>query len=122
MGDLNAAWNSSRASHALTAWAEDSGWFNRIYQIANAHNFPIHTFRSKGEPVSWIDHILSYGEAGNISLKQAKTPSSLVYRTTLPSLPPSSSMEGHAFPNAYAHLLLPAKRDQSTLTSMTKNK
>ena len=75
MGDLNAAWNSSRASHALTAWAEDSGWFNRIYQIANAHNFPIHTFRSKGEPVSWIDHILSYGEAGNISLQQAQAPS-----------------------------------------------
>ena len=107
MGDLNALWNSNRASHALTTWAEESGWYNRVQQAAHQHKFPIHTFRSKGEPVSWIDHILTFGETGNISLQQIQSPHGPFFIGISDHTPLITSLFVHGGPRLPRHLRPP---------------
>ena len=71
-GDLNGRWDSSRASHKLKEWADNNGWQNHLHVAAKQAAFPVHTYW-KGAPISWIDHILTYGESGRCTLQGIQT-------------------------------------------------
>ena len=67
-GDLNGIWDSTKANHKLKEWGDNNGWHNHLYDAAKTAAFPIHTYW-KGVPISWIDHILTYGESGWVNLQ-----------------------------------------------------
>ena len=51
----------------------NNGWLNRIHTVAHANSLPIYTYYRGDTPISWIDHILTYGESGRTCLQGVQT-------------------------------------------------
>ena len=54
---------------------------NRIYTAATESSLPINTFCRGETPISWIDHILTYGESARTCLQGIQTIDGLFFNT-----------------------------------------